>query len=87
MADVFEGKPDSRQSSSQTQKLSRFRPMYRALSDEEKALHDAIKAKATELEGLFEWVQPGRYNSLAMTALEQAVMWIIKELTGPRHGD
>lgn len=52
MSHVYEGEPDSRQSSARIP-VSRFRPKYRALSDEEKALHDAIKAKAAELEALF----------------------------------
>lgn len=60
---------------------SRFRPRYRALTDEEKALHDAIKDKAEELQALFEKVKPGRYRSLAFTDLESAVMWCVKELT------
>jgi hypothetical protein len=62
-------------------KVSRFRPTYRALTDEEKALHDALKTKAAELEALFDNVKSGRYNSLAITSLEQSVMWIVKELT------
>lgn len=61
--------------------MSRFRPRYRALTDDEKALHDAIKSKADELEQLFQKVKPGRYNALAVTALEQSVMWVVKELT------
>ena len=81
MADVFEGAPDGRQDSDRGLPVSRFRPRYRALSDDEKALHDQIKAKAAELEQLFARVKPGRYNSLAVTALEQSVMWIVKELT------
>ncbi|MDE2099032.1 MAG: hypothetical protein KGL39_17390, partial [Patescibacteria group bacterium] len=60
---------------------SRFRPHYRALTEDEKALHDQLKDKAAELEMLFSKVKPGRYNSLAITALEQSVMWIVKELT------
>jgi len=80
MADVYEGKPDDRQGDAAV-KVSRFRPRYRALTDEEKALHDAIKAKADELADLFERVKPGRYNSLAMTSLESSIMWVVKELT------
>jgi hypothetical protein len=60
---------------------NRFRPRYRALTDHEKALHDAIKDKAAELDRLFAEVNPGRYNALATTALEESVMWIVKELT------
>lgn len=81
MANVYEGKPDARQSDDPALKVSRFRPTYRALTDDEKALHDAIKTKATELEDLFTKVKPGRYNSLAITSLEQSVMWVVKELT------
>lgn len=81
MANVFEGKPDARQSDSVTAPVSRFRPTYRALTDEEKALHDEIKSKAAELETVFEKVKSGRYKSLAMTDLEKSVMWIVKELT------
>lgn len=77
---IYEGKPDDRQGDSEV-KPSRFRPRYRALTEEEKALHDEIKNKAAELEALFEKVKPGRYNSLAITSLEQAVMWVVKELT------
>lgn len=79
---VFEGQPDDRQAHiGEPVPQSRFRPRYRALTDEEKALHDSIKAKAEELETLFEQVKIGRYRSLGLTALEEAVMWTIKELT------
>ena len=81
MADVFEGAQDARQSDDVTMPVSRFRPRYRALTDDEKALHDEIKNKAAELEALFGKVKGGRYNALAMTSLEQSVMWIVKELT------
>ena len=80
MAHVFEGKPDGRQADTAIP-VSRFRPKYRALTDDEKALHDDLKAKAVELEELFAKVKPGRYNSLAITSLEQSLMWIVKELT------
>lgn len=81
MTHVYEGKPDSRQSEDTAMPTSRFRPRYRALTDDEKALHDAIKGKAAELEALFEQVKPGRYRSLGLTALEESVMWTVKELT------
>ncbi len=81
MADVFEGGRDGRQSDDVAMPTSRFRPRYRALTDAEKALHDEIKNKASELEVLFERVKPGRYRSLALTELELSVMWAIKELT------
>lgn len=78
---VFEGAPDARQSASVDAPVSRFRPRYRALTDDERLLHDQIKAKAAELEVLFEQVKPGRYRALGLTALEEAVMWTVKELT------
>lgn len=85
MTHVFAEKPDSRQSDDQGLVVSRFRPTYRALAEEEKKLHDEIKSKAHDLEILFYLVKPGlrqdRYRSLAMTALEESIMWIIKELT------
>jgi hypothetical protein len=81
VTNVYEGKPDARQSADPAMKVSRFRPRYRALTDAEKALHDQLKAKAEELEALYAQVKPGRYNALALTALEQSVMWIVKELT------
>lgn len=80
MANVYEGKPDDRQADTAIT-VSRFRPRYRALTDDEKALHDALKDKAAELEVLFNKVKDGRYKSLAFTSLEESVMWIVKELT------
>lgn len=81
MTNVYEGKPDARQSEDVAMPTSRFRPRYRALTDDEKKLHDALKKKAVELEALFEQVKPGRYRALGLTALEEAVMWTVKELT------
>ena len=81
MPHIFDGQPDGRQSLDEKEVVSRFRPRYRALSDDEKALHDAIKAKATELEALYALVKPGRYRALGFTALEESVMWTVKELT------
>ncbi|WP_431861402.1 DUF7681 family protein [Azospirillum sp.] len=63
MAHVYEGAPDDRQAGDI--KPSRFRPKYRALTDAEKALHDAIKGKAAELEALFE-----RARDLRIPAVE-----------------
>ncbi|NPD67283.1 hypothetical protein HN018_06810 [Lichenicola cladoniae] len=80
MVHVFDGAPDGRQADAPIT-VSRFRPRYRPLTDEEKALHDAIKEKASELEALFDQVKPGRYRSLGLTALEESVMWTVKELT------
>jgi hypothetical protein len=81
MNNVFEGAPDGRQSDDTAMPVTRFRPKYRALTDDEKSLHDDIKSKASELEALFERVKPGRYRSLGLTSLEESVMWTVKELT------
>jgi uncharacterized protein YoxC len=80
MTNVYEGAPDGRQSTEKIA-ITRFRPRYRALSDEEKKLHDDLKDKAAELEVLFNRVKDGRYKSLAFTSLEASIMWIVKELT------
>jgi hypothetical protein len=88
---VYEGEPDARQSADPKLPTSRFRPRYRALSVDERNLHDAIKTKATELEALFDQVEivrrkeglpsEDRYRALAVTDLERAVMWAVKALT------
>lgn len=81
MTNVYEGPIDGRQSDDVAHMVSRFRPTYRALTEDEKALHDSLKAKAVELETLIETIKPGRYRSLAITALEESIMWAVKELT------
>lgn len=81
MMNVFEDNADARQSDDVKHTVCRFRPTYRALTDDEKELHDDLKAKATELELLFNAVGPSRYASLALTSLEESIMWIIKALT------
>jgi hypothetical protein len=81
MTHVFEGTPDARQSDKVDEPVSRFRPKYRALTEDEKVLHDALKFQAGVLETLIEQVKPGRYRSLGITALEEAIMWTVKELT------
>lgn len=92
MADVFEGKPDDRQAQEQI-KPTRFRPRYRQLTDSEKAVHDEIKRKAEELEHLYNQAlvlasqrsddisAAARYKALAITSLEESVMWAVKGLT------
>lgn len=82
MADLYEDKPDARQLGvDEPQAVSRFRPRYRALTEEEVLLHDRIKGGASMLEAMFEQVPDGREKSIAMTKLEEAVMWIVKGLT------
>lgn len=87
---VFQGEPDQRQSAAVDHPVSRFRPTYRALRDDEKALHDELKSKAVELEQLIEKVggplgvksgDQARYRALALTALEESIMWAVKAVT------
>lgn len=58
-----------------------LRPVPRELSKEERDLVCSIQDKADEMKQLFDLVKAGRYRSLAMTSLEEAVMWIVKEAT------
>lgn len=78
---TFAGQPDARQSERVDLPVSRFRPQYRALTEQEKALHDQIKTKAAEMETLYNQLHDSRYKSLAMTSLEESVMWIVKAVT------
>lgn len=83
MANLYEGKPDERQGGGGIV-TSRFRPKYRQLNEDELGLHNQIKDKATELEILYEKIGKGRYQSLALTSLEESIMWIVKELTSTK---
>lgn len=62
---------------------NRFRPTYRQLDHQELHKMEQLKSKAEELAVLIEAVRPipTRYTSLALTNLEQSVMWAVKELT------
>lgn len=82
-AHVFSGPTDARQAASGEAVVPTvFRPRYRALTESEKQLHDAIKMQADELLRLYNMIgNPGRYRALAQTALEESVMWAVKELT------
>ncbi len=81
MANLFEGRADTRQSDDEKEPVSRFRPRYRALSDDEKALHDQIKDSYAAVEALIMRLNASRYRALAITSLEESCMWSIKELT------
>jgi hypothetical protein len=62
--------------------VTRFNPVYRHLMPDEIIIHDRIKAKAQELERLYSVLPGGRELSLALTKLEESVMWAIKAKTG-----
>lgn len=78
---LFEGSPTARQSDDSDVPISRFQSIQRELSVEETTLVDELKAKATELESLIAKIRVGRYRALAITALEECVMWAVKEVS------
>lgn len=59
-----------------------FRKAYRQLTDGEKILMDALKDQAFELHKIIGATPKGRESALALTNLEQAVMWAVKAITG-----
>ena len=58
-----------------------MRHAYRVLSDEEKSQMQAIKDKGLELHGLIQGIGDSRELSLALTKVEEAVMWAVKHIT------
>jgi len=58
-----------------------FRTVYRELSDDEKELVEGIKTCAEDLERFIDAMPAGRKRSLAITKLEESVMWAIKGIT------
>jgi len=61
---------------------SRFRKRYRPLAEHELALNDAIKDQAAKLEYLINALGNTRHTALALTHLEIAIFWAVKQLTG-----
>jgi hypothetical protein len=64
--------------------VSKFRQTYRQLDEHEKALVESIKDKAEELLELYQ--KPTRTGqremALAITKLEESIMWATKGITG-----
>lgn len=61
-----------------------FRPVYRELTDIEKKNVEEIKEKANELYHLFPKTDgrgKNREVAVAMTKLEESVMWAVKGIT------
>ena len=62
--------------------MSTFRKAYRQLTPEEATHMEQIKFRAEALEGTIMDVPAGRERAIALTKLEEAVMWAVKGLTG-----
>ena len=59
-----------------------MRHQYRVLTDDEKAMMVRIKDwGANGLNVIMDCTPPGRERSLAITRIEEAVMWAVKGLT------
>ena len=58
-----------------------MRHQYRVLSDAEKANMSAIKDKGLEFHELVSGIGKSREISLALTKIEEAVMWAVKHIT------
>lgn len=61
--------------------MGRFRKQYRQPTDDEKALIEEIKDRAQALEASLEKMENSREKSLALTNLEQAIMWSTQGIT------
>jgi hypothetical protein len=58
-----------------------MRHAYRVLNDAEKANMTAIKDKGLEFAEMVSALGKGRETSLALTKIEEAVMWAVKGIT------
>ena len=58
------------------------RQTYRELTDDEKGAVAAIKGHAEDLIGFLKTRPASREISLAITKIEEAVMWGVKGITG-----
>ena len=61
---------------------SRFRKEYRPLSGVEQAQVQHYKDLAEQMEVALVLCPDARYKALALTALEESVMWATKGITG-----
>lgn len=58
-----------------------MRHAYRVLSDEEKTQMQAIKDHGLIFHGYVDGIGKSRELSLALTKIEEAVMWAVKHIT------
>lgn len=59
----------------------RFRPLYRVLSQAEQERIDLIKEQAASLCATIESLPESRERAIAITKLEESVMWAVKGAT------
>lgn len=59
-----------------------FRKQYRQLSELERAMLDDMKCEAEVLYQKIKSIGTSRETSLALTKLEESVMWATKSITG-----
>ena len=62
-----------------------MRSTYRELTDEEKETVKALKAHGEDFVAACNVLGKSRELSLAITNVEQAVMWAVKHVTGPKN--
>lgn len=60
---------------------NRFRPQYRVLNQVERDRIDLLKDQAASLCTTIEALPESRERSIAITKLEEAVMWAVKAQT------
>lgn len=63
-----------------------MRHEYRVLSEEEKAQMKGVKDLGEEFVRTCNDIGKSRELSLAITKMEEAVMWCVKHITGPKDG-
>ena len=61
---------------------NRFRAVYRELDERERSLIHSIKAYAESMENIYVDIPDARAQAIALTKLEETVMWAVKGITG-----
>lgn len=62
--------------------MSTFRKEYKPVTDDVAHALDEVKTRAEAMENTINFYAPvGRYRALAITKLEEAVMWAVKGVT------
>jgi hypothetical protein len=61
--------------------MNRFRKDYRPLTPEETQARADLILLAEQMETIIDGMKEPRYKALALTHLEETVMWAIKSLT------